>query len=135
MLPYWERAAYLNEYQLLLRGDGHLGEIQHSLSYLRPASKVIIGTCSVLRAPKHRDDDESDEGPTYSHPRATSIFRGATSPVAQVQNPRRTRSRCRQYLHYTVQCSRNLLDENRIPAGVFLLIRARLPRPFPIIAL
>ena len=48
-------------------------------SYVRPTRRVIIGMCSALRVPHHRDDDESDGGPAYSHQRAISIFRGDCS--------------------------------------------------------
>ena len=87
-------------------------------SYVRPTRRAIIGTCSVLRVPQHRDDDESDGGPTHSHQRATSIFRGATSPVAQVQNPKRSTSGrgAGAGSTFTVQRSHNLLDDHRIPS-------------------
>ena len=87
-------------------------------SYVRHTRRAIIGTCSALRVPQHRDDDESDEGPTYSHQRAKSIFRGATSPVAHVQNPKRSTSRrgAGAGSTYTVQRFRNLLDDHRIPS-------------------
>ena len=86
-------------------------------SYVRPTRRVIIGTCSALRVPQHRDDDDSGDGPASPHQRVTSIFRGATSPVAQVQNPRRSTSGrgAGASSTYTVQRSSNLLDDHRIP--------------------
>ena len=118
-------------------------------SYVRPKRRAIIGTCSVLKVPQHRDDDESDGGPTHPYQRATSIFRGATSPVAQVQNPKRSTSGrgVRTGSTYTVQrssnddripsdCGRGVQEESSLHRPVmFLLIRAHLPRSLPIIAL
>ena len=125
-----------------------LGEFMEAFfdtpSYVRPTRRTIIGTCSVLRVPQHRDDDGSDGGPTRFHLRATSIFRGATSPVAQVQNPKRstsgrgagagstyTLSNASAYLRIAVGVSRRSLHR----PVMFLLIRARLSRSLPLIAL